>query len=606
MNILMIGNGFDLEHDLPTKYTDFLKFIKDFNQAYYSPSNEAAICEFENTYFLNFIKTHRNIYKRTEIINALRKLIYRNLWLNYFIKIHDEHLFQKENWIDFESEISSIVQTMEQLIKYYENYRLTGVEDRALHNFYLDTLTKFIDEESLKMDNIQSCIQPMIFDLNRLICALEIYIAYYINYIKIQYYSPDILFNSFDKVISFNYSDTYSRLYTVTYDDADYHFIHGRMSPALSLSWYMLPDLEKNSNSLESYMSHNNMVLGIDEYLPDDRKDKEVDFLTFKKYYQRIYKNTTSQYKDWLKEIDANPESNEQNTLHIFGHSLDVTDGDILRELINHKGIKTIIYYKTKQQLGQQITNLVKVLGSNAVIEKVYGSNSSITFKVQSERCKTDNNLFKICIDIASLKNIHISFKAGAEHLLSKISKNIDQKNLSYFYSQGMIITLFDALQRIGLGAKYFDKLLEIVYALDKHSFFDYQSWAYMHYDHSFKCDVDTTRFIDCVNEHNSNAASEASMTGFASYKYVHISHQKINLDKTQYLEIVNDIFENIDKLSYDSSWHLLVQISCGPAKETAREAIQELIDGTDNDYDIIQYNHLLQLMDAYEYANKD
>lgn len=606
MNILMIGNGFDLEHDLPTKYTDFLKFIKDFNQAYYSPSNEAAICEFENTYFLNFIKTHRNIYKRTEIINALRKLIYRNLWLNYFIKIHDEHLFQKENWIDFESEISSIVQTMEQLIKYYENYRLTGVEDRALHNFYLDTLTKFIDEESLKMDNIQSCIQPMIFDLNRLICALEIYIAYYINYIKIQYYSPDILFNSFDKVISFNYSDIYSRFYAVTYDNADYHFVHGRAENGVWLLMFRLKDLEKNSNLLESYMSCNNMVLGIDEYLPDDRKDKEVDFLPFKKYYQRIYKNTTSQYKDWLKEIGANPESNEQNTLHIFGHSLDVTDGDILRDLINHKGIKTIIYYKTKQQLGQQITNLVKVLGSNAVIEKVYGSNSSITFKVQSERCKTDNNLFKICIDIASLKNIHISFKAGAEHLLSKISKNIDQKNLSYFYSQGMIITLFDALQRIGLGAKYFDKLLEIVYALDKHSFFDYQSWAYMHYDHSFKCDVDTTRFIDCVNEHNSNAASEASMTGFASYKYVHISHQKINLDKTQYLEIVNDIFENIDKLSYDSSWHLLVQISCGPAKETAREAIQELIDGTDNDYDIIQYNHLLQLMDAYEYANKD
>lgn len=183
MNILMIGNGFDLEHDLPTKYTDFLKFIKDFNQAYYSPSNEAAICKFENTYFLHFIEMHKDTYNRTEIINALRKFIYGNLWLNYFIKIHDEHLFQKENWIDFESEISSIVQAMEQLIKYYEDYRLTGVEDRALYNFYLDTLTKFIDEESLKMDNIRSCIQPMIFDLNRLICALEIYIAYSISII---------------------------------------------------------------------------------------------------------------------------------------------------------------------------------------------------------------------------------------------------------------------------------------------------------------------------------------------------------------------------------------------------------------------------------------
>ena len=28
MNILVIGNGFDLAHDLPTRYWDFLMFIK--------------------------------------------------------------------------------------------------------------------------------------------------------------------------------------------------------------------------------------------------------------------------------------------------------------------------------------------------------------------------------------------------------------------------------------------------------------------------------------------------------------------------------------------------------------------------------------------------
>ena len=30
MNILVIGNGFDLAHGLPTKYADFLKFIEFF------------------------------------------------------------------------------------------------------------------------------------------------------------------------------------------------------------------------------------------------------------------------------------------------------------------------------------------------------------------------------------------------------------------------------------------------------------------------------------------------------------------------------------------------------------------------------------------------
>lgn len=28
MNILVIGNGFDLAHGLPTKYSDFLEFLK--------------------------------------------------------------------------------------------------------------------------------------------------------------------------------------------------------------------------------------------------------------------------------------------------------------------------------------------------------------------------------------------------------------------------------------------------------------------------------------------------------------------------------------------------------------------------------------------------
>lgn len=30
MNILVIGNGFDLAHDLPTRYQDFLGFVERF------------------------------------------------------------------------------------------------------------------------------------------------------------------------------------------------------------------------------------------------------------------------------------------------------------------------------------------------------------------------------------------------------------------------------------------------------------------------------------------------------------------------------------------------------------------------------------------------
>lgn len=34
MDILMIGNGFDIEHGLPTTYADFLQFVERFHHVY--------------------------------------------------------------------------------------------------------------------------------------------------------------------------------------------------------------------------------------------------------------------------------------------------------------------------------------------------------------------------------------------------------------------------------------------------------------------------------------------------------------------------------------------------------------------------------------------
>lgn len=45
------------------------------------------------------------------------------------------------------------------------------------------------------------------------------------------------------------------------------------------------------------------MVLGIAEYLAEDEKNKELDFIHFKKYFQPIYKKTGCQYKNWLHEM---------------------------------------------------------------------------------------------------------------------------------------------------------------------------------------------------------------------------------------------------------------------------------------------------------------
>ena len=41
MNILVIGNGFDLAHGLPTRYDDFLTFVEEFKK--YKDQNECNL-----------------------------------------------------------------------------------------------------------------------------------------------------------------------------------------------------------------------------------------------------------------------------------------------------------------------------------------------------------------------------------------------------------------------------------------------------------------------------------------------------------------------------------------------------------------------------------
>lgn len=123
------------------------------------------------------------------------------------------------------------------------------------------------------------------------------------------------------------------------------------------------------------------MVLGIDEYLSEERRAKDLEFIAFKKYYQRIYKETGCRYKEWIRELENDT---DKSNVYIFGHSLDATDGDILHELITNEHIMTTIYYLNRDVYGRQISNLVKILGTDGLIKRTGGPEKTITFVQQS------------------------------------------------------------------------------------------------------------------------------------------------------------------------------------------------------------------------------
>lgn len=388
MNILLIGNGFDLAHGLPTKYTDFLNFIEVIKQIIKINSGEMSDT-------INWMNIHPEIIKNlsdniafTE--NSLqhqekmwKELIYDNFWIEYFLQCN---MYQKENWIDFESEISNIIQDLDYGI--FSSKEKSNINDNIgdLSNAFLNkkygkytytekTMNALIGKGPSELISFKTIRDNLLNDLNKFIRAFEIYLTDYLEKIKCNVLSPDlkeiliIEENSKEalgcNILSFNYTNTCQRVYLNSLNinlEKHIDYIHGKA------------DI---NNTIES----NNMVLGIDEYLSEDRKNKDIEFIAFKKFYQRIYKGTGCTYKRWVDGIKK--DNNDMHELYIFGHSLDVTDGDVLRDLILNDNVYTTIYYLNKDIMGQQITNLVKVIGQDELIKRTGGRTKTIEFKQQ-------------------------------------------------------------------------------------------------------------------------------------------------------------------------------------------------------------------------------
>ena len=317
-----------------------------------------------------------------------------------------------------------------------------------------------------------------------------------------------------------------------------------------------------------------------------------------------------------MKQIDNDVKEGkkEENILYIFGHSLDVTDGDVLREFINHDNLKTIIFYRDKAQLGQQIANLVKILKSDTVIEKVYGDNPTIIFQQQSKRERISGSAFEITSDTMQLENVYRLSHLEAESLFEKIKYKIEQEDLTYFYSQKAVITLFDVMQKNGLATMYITKLLEIARklmrcdGLQEPEQFDEEYWAYLDYDNSFSCDILTRKFVNTINLYNKKnfVISEMEMQSYDEQllEYENLIKSREKIDKDRYMIIINSIFymfideyKDIEKL-----WKILLRISRGPGEDVAKDVLKELIENSDDELEIIRYNHLLQEIQMNEY----
>lgn len=346
-NLLIVGNGFDLEHGLKTHYTDFFDTINN------------------------------NVSSKNEIIlNNHKYLIKDNYLLLYLLEEYKQNKLQGNNWIDIETELKKIISLIEEINvnKFIDNmnYYIGGneytiidkIQSKSSYYFKNCLFPFIIGNNYYKYINEHYNISIKILekDLNELTNMLRDYLLEQdiSNLTKTKDIS-DIDYK-ITHVLSFNYTDTFRKLYSKL-DNDKIDFIHGSLNK-------------------------NNLVLGINETLTEDTENKIVDTVYFKKYFQRIYKKTDYQYVSWLDSTDSQNYA-DFDTVYIHGHSLDESDKEILEKIINSvlkKDTSTVkIFYYDEKHYRQEVTNLIKVLGKD-VFQKYYFQNRIIFIKQTPKR----------------------------------------------------------------------------------------------------------------------------------------------------------------------------------------------------------------------------
>ena len=391
--ILILGNGFDLAHFLPTKYDHFMHAMRNVEKY----NTDEPMC-FENLYtdllssesyfFDNTIK----LYKTEEAtlpleeVKELQDDLKKNGWFQYFKSYIDSGI---DTWIDFENEmevvlnavcyiISEIEKDIKNLDYFSDNIFLSNKmfdkDVKRKYPFINNLLEKFsiIDKHSIHAETkivfdknfikyysgqpIDICASSLLKHLEEdLMGFIEIFSQYitFINELEVKdaLKKPEVFEKYLDAIYSFNYSSTIERLYS----HSNINFIHGRA--------------DKNSDK--------KIVLGISELQNQILIDNKA--YGFVKYYQKLINNTDYQFlkpKSLITEIEERKVKNEgfefwhPIEIYIWGHSLDSSDSDYVHEIFSfnngiENSIRVIVYYYDKPHA--QMANLISILGKDIV-----------------------------------------------------------------------------------------------------------------------------------------------------------------------------------------------------------------------------------------------
>lgn len=615
MNILIIGNGFDLAHQLPTKYTDFLNFMKFINRIenfhgtfkeFTKDNDKYKFSELNvdiQKYISGVIEDNSN--KNVDIVNIWNKrksaddksdrvkhiermieLSIKNIWFEWF----QEQLNVHPNWVDFESEISRVVQEVEKLIPLIP----LKIEKIARMPSYQRLINKIIfagkaSDKDITLAEIETKKGKMLTDLNNLIRCFEIYLEDLVKNIDISQLSLDIYNLNIDKILSFNYTNTYQKLYDPNVECAH---IHGKA------------DINNDTKS-------NNMVLGIDDYLKGEEKFTNTNFIEFKKYYQRLIKGTNCDYKKWIDEINQTKSFTKHN-VYIFGHSLASTDRDVLLDFIENEKTIITIYYNNSNQYSDQICNLVHLIGPDKLNEWVHQAKPKIKFVKQQPMINIDDSEWRIMRDIRVCSELFKLSGEEIEYKINEIKDHLNNDDKKYFKKQRNVINLFVAITTSGyIDDDLTDQMLnkaKDLYGSTKNE--TYSPSEFKRVSNSpQKYQNIISDFIDSVNTYNADEKGKQYQISDSDTceKILRYLKSGMKIDEQQAISLIEDIIKGSNH-SYGSDeemWRCVLLLRYYVNPEKLIEIISNHISGDNNLYRI-KYTYLLNLLKEEEYFDNN
>lgn len=408
MKVLVLGNGFDLAHGLPTSYTNFIEFISMLDDNVennelkkYLSSN--VNCEYYCIDKIDYIGLQEKYRKFDMSECGIGIISYLKLTKNI------------DKWVDFEDEVltllkvcnewNSIVDSQECIFSTSSKAHNTGDYVLEIFNTYdkldnatirkynncLDKLPCFtpiykqgnINKEYI-INDFEISTSKVFAVLNEALKQLEeLFNWYIVNVVDcLMANKKTKLSNSaidyVEYVINFNYTDTLRRMYNVCLSEKYYHYIHG-----------------------QARKFENNILFGCNYHKEIDLKELRVFSKTFKRiFYDTEYRAVmeVEKYLEWdLKQVinssgsntpfDPQTTSSGEIGIYFWGHSLSTSDSDNIINIFNmakkledlyaHVSI-TILYHEEKSKF-DMLNNLFEIFGQDYIEE--YTSSSRLYFE---------------------------------------------------------------------------------------------------------------------------------------------------------------------------------------------------------------------------------